>query len=109
MRCGDYSFPLYHVILSKAYASYKNMNYYFIIQKNLNPLTVLFFSSMDHKHNDFDIILSAFESLKSKTVDGQIIVERVVPKLSKLSFCKKGEPSEIATKRYHEILENLGV
>jgi len=25
-----------------------------------------------------------------------------------LSFCKKGEPSALATKRYHEILDNLG-
>jgi hypothetical protein len=42
-------------------------------------------------------------------VNGQIVVERVVPKLAKLSFCKKGEPSTLATKRYHEILKNLGV
>jgi len=35
-------------------------------------------------------------------------VERVVPKLSKLSFCKKGKPSELATKRYREILERIG-
>lgn len=51
--------------------------------------------------------LEAFETLKSKTVNGQIVVERVVPKLAKLSFCKKGAPSELATKRYCEILENL--
>jgi hypothetical protein len=51
--------------------------------------------------------LEAFEKLKSKTVNGQIIVERVVPKLAKLSFCKKGEPSPLATKHYNEILENL--
>lgn len=49
----------------------------------------------------------AFEALKSKTVDGQVVVERVVPKLAKLSFCRKGAPSILATKRYHEILENL--
>lgn len=52
--------------------------------------------------------LEAFETLKSKTVDGQIIVERVVPKLAKLEFCKKGKASEPATKRYLEILNNLG-
>lgn len=51
--------------------------------------------------------LEALEVLKSKTVDGQIIVERVVPKLAKLNFCKKGEPSQLATKRYQEILANL--
>ncbi len=51
--------------------------------------------------------LEAFEELKSRIRDGQIIVERVVPKLAKLSFCKKGAPSALATKRYNEILENL--
>lgn len=51
--------------------------------------------------------LEAFEALKSKTVDGQVVVERVVPKLAKLSFCRKGAPSISATRRYHEILENL--
>jgi hypothetical protein len=51
--------------------------------------------------------LEALKALESKMVDGQIIVERVVPKLAKFSFCKKGEPSELATIRYHEILKNL--
>lgn len=49
----------------------------------------------------------AFRALQSKLVDGQIVVERVVPKLAKLSFCKKGEPSALATKRYCEIVSNL--
>lgn len=51
--------------------------------------------------------LEALEILKSKMADGQIVVERVVPKLAGLSFCKKGQTSELATKRYHEILKNL--
>lgn len=51
--------------------------------------------------------LAAFQVLQSKTVDGQIVVERVVPKLAQLTFCKKGAPSALATKRYREILENL--
>jgi len=38
--------------------------------------------------------------LESKVVDGQIMVERVVPKLAKLTLCKKGRPSELVTKRY---------
>jgi hypothetical protein len=50
----------------------------------------------------------AFEVLQSKLSDGQIVIERIVPKLAKLSFCKKGEPSKYATKRYQEILENIG-
>lgn len=52
--------------------------------------------------------LEAFEALSSKTADGQIVVERAVPKLAKLNFCKKGAPSLTATKRYREILANLG-
>ena len=44
----------------------------------------------------------------SKMIDGQIVGERVVPKLAKLSFCKKGESSVLATRRYHEILSNIG-
>lgn len=49
----------------------------------------------------------AFKALQTKLADGKIIVERVVPKLAKLNFCEKGEPSALATKRYHEILANL--
>ena len=51
--------------------------------------------------------LEALKALQDKLADGKIVVERNSPKLSKLTFCKKGEPSELATKRYHEILENL--
>ena len=50
----------------------------------------------------------ALSALQCKVVNGMIIVERNVPKLAKLSFCKKGNPSELATKRYSEILTNIG-
>ncbi len=50
----------------------------------------------------------AFQALESKLIDGQIVVERVVPKLARLSFCKKDLPSALATMRYNEILKNLG-
>lgn len=49
----------------------------------------------------------AFTALQAKLLDGQVVVERAVPKLAKLSFCKKGQPSELATMRYQEILANL--
>ncbi len=49
----------------------------------------------------------ALKALESKLADGQIVVERVVPKLAGLSFCRKGEKSELATKRYNEILKNI--
>ena len=52
--------------------------------------------------------LEALARLESRLADGQVVVERNVPKLAKLSFCKKGEPSPLATTRYHEILKNLG-
>lgn len=51
--------------------------------------------------------LEAMKALSDKLVEGSIIVERVVPKLSKLTFCAKGKASILATKRYQEILENL--
>jgi hypothetical protein len=52
--------------------------------------------------------LDALNLLESKTVDGKIVVERVVPRLRELRFCKKGMPSACATARYREILGNLG-
>lgn len=52
--------------------------------------------------------LEALAMLKSKTKEGQIVVERVVPKLAKLSMCTRNQPSELATRRYQEILANAG-
>lgn len=49
----------------------------------------------------------AFAALQGKLVDGHVIVERVVPKLAGLNFCKKGQPSAHATRRYQEICRNL--
>lgn len=75
--------------------------------RNYNLFVYVYVLSFyDYAKNDRRF-LEALEALKAKTVDGQIVVERVVPKLAKLSFCKKGAPSELATKRYGEILGNL--
>jgi len=63
-------------------------------------------SFYDKAKND-ERFLEAFHALQGKLVDGMIIIERNVPKLAKLEFCKKGQPSELATKRYQEILFNL--
>lgn len=57
----------------------------------------------DHRFKD------AYHTLLEKVVDGQMIVERVVPKLAKLSFCRKGEVSSLATKRWKEIEHNMGL
>ena len=66
---------------------------------------VLSFYSRARKDDRF---LEALHALQSRLKDGQIVVERVVPKLAGLSFCKKGEVSEMATERYREILKNIG-
>ncbi|HYE80640.1 MAG TPA: prenyltransferase [Clostridia bacterium] len=51
--------------------------------------------------------LDALGILESKLVDGRIVVERLNRKLAGLAFCKKGEPSDLGTMRYHDILKNL--
>ena len=51
--------------------------------------------------------LDALSTLQGKLKDGQIVVERPHAKLAKLSFCKKGEVSELATERYREILARV--
>ncbi|WP_404391797.1 hypothetical protein [Humibacillus xanthopallidus] len=45
--------------------------------------------------------------LQAKLVNDQIVVERVHRRLAGLAFCHKGEPSELGTARYREILANL--
>jgi len=53
--------------------------------------------------------LEAFSALQSKLRNGQIVIERNAPRLAKanMTFCKKDEPSELATRRYHEIVANV--
>ena len=53
--------------------------------------------------------LEALAALQAKTVNGQMMVERVVPKLARLGFCQKGRPSALATRRYQEILANVAL
>lgn len=50
----------------------------------------------------------ALQALGSKLIDGQLVVENPNRRLAKLCFCRKGEPSRIATRRYQEILKNIG-
>jgi hypothetical protein len=51
---------------------------------------------------------AALDALSATLDNGQVVVQRVVPKLAKLSFCAKGKASEPATRRYREVLANLG-
>ncbi len=50
----------------------------------------------------------ALKALETKLVDGQIVVENPNRRLVRFRFCRKGEPSEVATRRYREILKNIG-
>lgn len=76
--------------------------------RNYNLFIYVYVLSFYNRAKKDGRFLEALEALESKMVDGQIVVERVVPKLAGLSFCKKGEPSKLGTLRYHEIIRNLG-
>lgn len=52
--------------------------------------------------------LEALAALEATLADGKIVVQRPHHKLASFTFCKKGEPSELATERYREIRRNLG-
>ncbi len=75
--------------------------------RNYNLFVYVYVLSFYRRSKEDKRFLEALETLKAKLADGQMVVERVVPKLAELSFCKKGEKSALATIRYHEILRNL--
>jgi len=77
--------------------------------RNYNLFIYVYVLSFYSRAKEDERFLKALELLKSKMVDKQIIVERVAPKLAGLSFCKKGKPSALATKRYEEIVQNLQI
>lgn len=52
--------------------------------------------------------LEALGVLEAALVEGRVVPQRVNRALAGLEFCRKGVPSELATRRYHEILANLG-
>ena len=74
-----------------------------------NLLNYVYVLSFYNKAKDDERFLEALGALQDKLVDGQIVVERVSRGLAKLDFCKKGKPSELATKRYNEILANMEI
>jgi hypothetical protein len=75
--------------------------------RNYNLFEYVYVLSFYNRAKEDKRFLEALKTLESKLVDGQIMVERIVPKLAGLSFCKKGEISALATMRYNEILQNL--
>lgn len=65
-------------------------------------------SFFDHAKQD-KRFLEAFATLESKLDEqGRMVVERPNRKLARMAFCKKGEPSELATQRFEEIKNNIG-
>jgi len=51
--------------------------------------------------------LEALNAFESKIIDGKVKVEHSNRKLASLSYCRKNEFSDVATKYYQEILANL--
>lgn len=49
----------------------------------------------------------AIEALDQKVRDGKLVVENPNRRLAKLDFCKKGEPSDLATIRYKELKSRI--
>jgi len=72
-----------------------------------NLFQYVYVLSFYHKAKQDDRFLQAFHTLQNNLVDGMIVPQRNSAKLAQLSFCQKGQPSELATKRYHEITANL--
>lgn len=75
--------------------------------RNYNLFIYVYVLSFYARAKEDKRFLEALEALESKLEDGRVVVERVAPKLSGLSFCEKGKPSAIATERYREIMRNL--
>ncbi len=75
--------------------------------RNYNLFIYVYVLSFYNRAKDDSRFLEALKALEATLQNGQIVVERVIPKLAKLSFCKKGKASELATLHYAEILENL--
>ncbi len=73
-----------------------------------NLFLYVYVLSFYHKARSDPRFLEALSVLESKLLDGQVVVERVNPKMAKFTFCKKGAASALGTRRYHDILENMG-
>lgn len=75
--------------------------------RNYNLFVYVYVLSFYERARKDERFREALQALEGSMAEGQIVVERVVPKLAGFSFCKKGQASERATRRYLEILENL--
>ena len=50
----------------------------------------------------------ALRELNQNLEDGRIVIENPNRQLSTMHLCRKGHPSDVATARYNEILDNMG-
>lgn len=76
---------------------------------NYNLFVYVYVLSLHDRAKKDPRFLEALALLETKLVAGQIVVERVNRQLASLAFCRKGQPSEHATRRYQEIRKNLGL
>jgi len=65
--------------------------------------TLSFYNKAKKDHR----FLEALQVITNKLENGKIIIESTSKKLSDYTFCKVKTPSEIATKHYNEIIENI--
>ena len=75
---------------------------------NYNLFLYVYVLSFYHRSHSDPRFLEALSVLESKLENGQVVVERVNPKLAKFAFSKKGAASVLGTRRFHDILENMG-
>lgn len=75
---------------------------------NYNLFIYVYVLSFYDKAKNDPRFLDALQALEDRMQEGNIVVQRVVPKLANLEFCKKGQVSELATRHYQEIMRNIG-
>jgi hypothetical protein len=76
---------------------------------NYNLFVYVYVLSFYHRARNDPRFLEALALLESKLHDGQIVIERVNRQLTSLAFCRKGQISEHASRKYLRIKKNLGL
>jgi hypothetical protein len=75
--------------------------------RSYNLFNYVYVLSFYHQAHHDQRFLAALACLNAKLVDGKIIVERNVPKLAQLAWCRKGSPCTLATLKYQTIINNI--
>lgn len=75
--------------------------------RNYNLFVYVYLLSFYARARGDPRFLQALQALQASLSDGQIVITRVNRKLAGLEFCRQGQPSAAATRRYEEILANL--